>query len=173
MPTSGKVPVMFYRLLSALLLFTLGAAPALAASDEPVVRHKVKSKFEYVRDDLKNAITGHGLVIDNTSHIAAMLDRTGKDLGTTKKIYGVDQGLVFSFCSAVVSRKTMEADPDNIIFCPYGIAVYSTVADPDTVTVAYRPPRLPDGASAASQAAMMEVEKLLDSIVREALNLRK
>ena len=160
---------MLIRALIALLLCCFGTAP-LHADDSPVVHYSAKARFADVRDDLASAIANRGLVIDNTSHVGAMLDRTGKDLGKTKRIFGDDQGLVFSFCSAVVSRATMEADPFNIVFCPYAVAVYSTVHEPGTVHVAYRRP-LRTGGNPASQAALREVEMLLDGIAREALNL--
>jgi len=159
----------FRKLLVAILPVLL---PALAQASDPgpVVRYTVKAAFENVHDDLVNAITGRGLVVDHTSHVAKMLDRTGKDLGKTKKMYGEDQGIVFSFCSATVSRATMEADPHNIAFCPYTIAVYSSLAEPGKVHVAYRRPQRPDD-SPASKAALKQVEMLLDEIAREALNL--
>ncbi len=64
----------------------------------------------------------------------------------------------------------MEADPANAALCPYSIMVYATAQDPGTVHVAYRRPWRPDG-SAASQAALKQVERLLDSIAKEALGL--
>ncbi len=156
---------------SALTLLVPYSLLADAADTAPVVRYAVEGKYEYVRDDLINAITARGLVIDHNSHVAKMLDRTGKDLGTTQKIFGDDQGQTFSFCSAVISRKTMEADPHNILFCPYTIALYSTLAEPKKVYLAYRRPQRTDD-SAASRAALQEVEALLDGIAREALNLK-
>jgi uncharacterized protein (DUF302 family) len=161
------------RLLLSLFVAALLAGVALPAPAQDaglIVRYTKEAKFEDVRDDLVTAITGRGLVVDHTSHIAQMLDRTGADLGTTKKIYGVDQGITFSFCSASASRKTMEADVHNIVFCPYTISVYSTVDAPKKVYVAYRRPQSA-GSSAASKAALHEVEMLLDGIAREALNL--
>jgi hypothetical protein len=157
-------------LLPSLLLLIPGAVLAGPPDTSPIVRYTAAGKFENARDDLVNAITVRGLVIDHNSHVAKMLDRTGQDLGTTKKIYGDDQGQTFSFCSAVVSRKTMEADPNNIIFCPYTIALYTTLAEPNKVNIAYRRPLGADN-SPASQAALKEVAALLDSIAREALNL--
>lgn len=160
--------------LLALTVFALLAPFSLladAADTSPMVRYAVEEKFENARDDLMNAITGRGLVIDHNSHVAKMLDRTGKDLGKTKKIFGEDQGQTFSFCSSVISRKTMEADPHNILFCPYTIALYSTLAEPKKVYLAYRRPQRTDD-SAASKAALKEVEALLDGIAREALNLK-
>jgi uncharacterized protein (DUF302 family) len=98
-----------------------------------------------------------------------MLERTGKDVGSARKLYADAQAFVF--CSAVLSRKTMEADAANAALCPYSIMVYATAQDPGTVHVAYRRPWRPDG-SAASKAALKEVETLLDGIAREALGLR-
>lgn len=164
---------MLHRLSFTLLLAGLALTAAgmvRAADDAAIVHYSAKAKFDNVIDDIKNAITGHGLVIDHVSHVGAMLDRTGKDLGKTRKVFGPDQGQVFSFCSAVVSRQTMEADPANIVFCPYTIAVYSTVSDPATVHVTFRRPQRA-GASAASTEALKAVEKLLDDIAREALGL--
>jgi len=153
-----------------IILLTSAASAAQAADTGPIVRYTVQAKFENVIEDVKSAIEGRGLVIDHTSHVAKMLDRTGKDLGKTGKMYGEDQGWVFSFCSATVSRATMEADPHNIVFCPYTLAVYSTLAEPGKVHVAYRRPQRANG-SAASKTALQDVEKLLDGIAREALNL--
>ena len=156
--------------LSVLTLLAPGSLLAGTADSAPVVRYTVEGKYENVREDLINAITGRGLIVDHNSHVARMLDRTGKDLGTTKKIYGDDQGQTFSFCSSVISRKIMEADPHNIMFCPYTIALYTTLAEPKKVYLAYRRPQRTDD-SAASRAALKEVEALLDDIAREALNL--
>jgi len=162
------------RILLAFSVLTLLAPCALlagAADVAPLVRYAVDGEYEIVREDLIYAITGRGLIVDHNSHVARMLDRTGKDLGTTKQIFGDDQGQTFSFCSSVISRKTMEADPHNILFCPYTIALYTTLAEPKKVYLAYRRPQRADD-SAASKAALKEVEALLDGIAREALNLK-
>jgi len=141
----------------------------MAADPHPVVTHSRKAKFEDVRDDLKAAIEGKGLVIDYQSFVNRMLERTGKDVGSARKLYADAQAFVF--CSAVLSRKTMEADTANAALCPYSVMVYATTQDPQTVHVAYRRPWRPDG-SAASKAALKEVEALLDGIAREALGLK-
>jgi uncharacterized protein (DUF302 family) len=139
------------------------------ADPHPVVSYSKRAKFDDVRDDLKAAIEGKGLVIDYQSFVNRMLERTGKDVGSAKKLYADAQAFVF--CSARLSRKTMEADAANAALCPYSIMVYATAQDPGTVHVAYRRPWRPDG-SAASKAALKEVEHLLDGIAREALGLR-
>ena len=150
-----------WPLLAALMV----AAPLALA--QPVVSYtKAGAKFEDVRDDLKSAIESRGLVVDYQSHIGRMLERTGKDVGSAKPLYAEAQAL--QFCSAVLSRKTMEADPANVVFCPYTIVVYATAQQPDRVTVTYRRPLRP-GAAPASRAALREVDALLDGIAREAV----
>ena len=110
--------------------------------------------FEDATFGVENAIIGHGLVIDYISHVGEMLNRTRTDVGSDVTLF--DDAQVFVFCSAVLSRKMMEADPNNIAFCPYGVFV----ADRDgAVTVGYR--HYPDG-------VMQEVQALLDDIAREA-----
>jgi len=48
----------------------------------PIVAYSKRGKFEDVRDDLKLAIEGKGLVIDYHSFLGNMLERTGKDVGS-------------------------------------------------------------------------------------------
>ena len=139
------------------------------ANPHPIVAYSKRAKFEDVREDLKAAIEGKGLVVDYHSFVNRMLERTGKDVGSARKLYADAQAFVF--CSAALSRKTMEADAANAALCPYSIMVYATAQDPGTVHVAYRRPWRPDG-SAASKAALKEVEALLDGIAREALGMR-
>lgn len=153
----------------ALGFFVIGIAPAVAAQPPNHLKlYTVKGDFDTVKEDLSIAITNQGLVLDHTSHIGAMLERTGKDLGADKKIY--DKAESLQFCSARVSRGTMEADPTNIVFCPYIIVIYTLAQDPKTVHVGYRRPQ-PVG-TPASRAAIKEIEKLLDGIVKEAVNVK-
>jgi uncharacterized protein (DUF302 family) len=144
-------------------------SPAVSSSANPandsMAVYAKKGKFEDVRDDLEMAITGRGLVINNVSHIGDMLERTGKDLGDARQIFLKAEAL--EFCSAEISRKMMEADPDNIVFCPYVIAIYVVPERPDEVRIAFRKPQ-PVG-SPASQASLRKVDDLLSGIVKEAL----
>ncbi|MBI5612870.1 MAG: DUF302 domain-containing protein [Gammaproteobacteria bacterium] len=161
------------------LLTSLAAVVVLTACTPPppppapvLGLSKVYSKearFDDARDDLKAAIENRGLVIDHTSHIHDMLERTGKDLGTVTPVFVNAES--YLFCSAVVSRQTMEADPHNIVFCPYVIAVYTIVQEPTKVYIAYRRPQQPTG-TPQSQASLKAVEELLDDIAREALNIK-
>lgn len=159
--------------------FTLGilsfvvavfAGPMASANDTGVVRYSKPAAFDEVRQDLMIAIQNKGLVVDHTSYIHKMLERTKKDVGAKLTVY--KDGQSFSFCSARLSRATMDADPHNMAFCPYSIVVYTTAADPKTVHVAYRRPYRADG-SAASKSSLKDVENLLDGIARSALGMKK
>ncbi|MHB8534422.1 MAG: DUF302 domain-containing protein [Sulfuricaulis sp.] len=151
----------------ALGLFAMAAQPAAATQTNDYKLYTTKGNFDDVRQDVEIAITNRGLVVDHVSHISEMLERTGKDLGMTKVIFGKAESL--QFCSASVSRHMMEADPSNIVFCPYSIVVYTLPHDPKTVHVGYRLPPLIG--SKASKASLQAVDKLLNGIVKEALNL--
>ena len=149
---------------TALLAFVLAHPPALAVA--PGVRvQAAKGEFEDVRERVVLAIENRGLVLNYTAYIGNMLERTGKDIGRERKIYGKAE--LLEFCSAGISRSTMEADPNNIVFCPYAIAVYTLPAQTGIVFVAYRKP--PPSGSRQSVKALRDVGRLLDDIVREAL----
>jgi len=156
-------------ILTLALLATL-SLPAAAADPNPVqIYSKAHARFDDVRDDLKTAIEARGLVVDYQSHVHRMLERTGKDLGAAGPLYA--DALAMQFCSARLSRKMMEADPANVVMCPYTLVVYATAKDPGTVYVSYRRPWRPDG-SPASKAVLAEVEALLDGLAREAVGSR-
>ncbi len=111
------------------------------------------------------ALENRGLVINYTAKVGDMLERTGRDLGRERKIY--NNAEVLEFCSAALSRDTMEADTRNIVFCPYSIAVYTLPQTPGTVYLSYRVP-VAQG-SGQSIRALRAVEKLLVEVVGEAI----
>ena len=121
--------------------------------------------FDDIKQRLVMAIENRGLVVNFTAHVGAMLERTGKDIGQARQIYA--NADVVEFCSAGVSRSTMEADPRNIVFCPYTIAIYVLPDEPGKVYLAYRKP-LATGPG-RSMRALRDVGKLLDAIVQDAL----
>lgn len=138
--------------IAAIVALGFGAGSVLA---QEATTYPFEGSFEDATFAVENAIVGQGLVIDYVSHVGEMLNRTGADVGSDVKIF--DAADVFLFCSAVLSRKVMEADPMNIAHCPYGIFV----TDIDgAVQVGYR--NLPEG-------PMDDVEALLDQIAREAV----
>ncbi len=124
-------------------------------------RYALKADFADVMEDLELAITGQGLVINHVSHIGNMLERTRSAAESSKRLFL--EAKAVEFCSATLSRKMMEADPHNIIFCPYIIFIYVLPEQPDIVWLAYRRPT-PVG-SLASRNALSAVESLLDEII--------
>ena len=136
-------------LIAALSAFA--AAPALA--EEPMT-YAFDGSFDDAAFAVESAIVGRGLVIDFTSHVGEMLNRTGADVGSEAMLF--DEADIYLFCSAVVSRQVMEADPMNIQHCPYGVFVAQRG---DEVTIGHRD--YPEG-------AMQAVEDLLVEIATEA-----
>lgn len=138
-----------------LLALTLAATTAQA---EDMIHYTTDQSFDDVVFGLESAILDQGLVVDSISHVGEMLERTRADVGSDVVLFGAAD--VYSFCSATLSRKVMEADPMNIRFCPYDIFVAQMPDTPDTVMIGYR--TMPDG-------PMQEVQTLLDTIARAAI----
>ena len=157
---------MRYFILCILLGSFVSPAQAQSERDEYIQLFSIEGNYEDVREDLELAITDRGMIVNNVSHIGNMLARTRKDVGSGKQIFIKAESL--EFCSSVVSRRMMEADPHNIVFCPYIISVYTLPGEKNRVYLAYRRP-LPVGSSASKQA-LQAVEKLLRSIVEDVLN---
>lgn len=142
---------------SLLLAGALSVACLEAAADGASTTYPYDGSFEDAAFGVESTIIGKGLVIDYVSHVGEMLSRTGADVGSDIELF--KEADIFVFCSAVVSRKVMEADPMNIAHCPYGIFVADRAGE---VVVGYR--NYPQG-------PMQEVQTLLDDIVREAVGL--
>jgi uncharacterized protein (DUF302 family) len=147
------------RRLALALALGLSALAIGATAAENVIRHAAKGSFEDVRDAVVMAIEAKGLIVDHVAHVGAMLRRTAKDVGGARELYGNAE--VLEFCSARISREMMAADPHQIAFCPYAIAVYTLPGEPGTVYVTYRNP--PDA------KGMAAVRKLLADVVADAL----
>lgn len=136
-----------------LTISALIAAGSIAAA-EGITTYPVDGSFDDASFGLESAIVGRGLVVDHVSHVGEMLARTAGDVGSEVVLF--EAADVYQFCSAVVSRSVMEADPMNIAFCPYGIFVSERDGE---VLIGYR--NFPEG-------PMQEVQALLDEIAREA-----
>jgi uncharacterized protein (DUF302 family) len=143
------------RHLLFLLCFVLAAT--VAQAEEWMVKRKLTGNFADARDAIVMAIENRGLVINYTSHIADMLQRTGADIGATRQIF--EQAEIIEFCSAGLSRKMMEMDPHNIVFCPFSISIYTLPGEKNTTWVSYRQPKGP---------AAKLVTPLLQEIAAEA-----
>lgn len=154
---------MKFLLFVALLLSS--SAWAVDSSHNRV--QSTQGTFADVREFVEMEITGRGMVINNVAHIGNMLERTAADIAGAKPIYLHAEAL--EFCSALVSRAMMEADPHNITYCPYVLAIYELVTEPGTIYIGYRRPALAENAPQATRDAMADVEALLSSIVAGAL----
>jgi len=132
-----------------------GLAAALPAAAQEAVLRDFDGSFDDATFSVESAIVGRGLVVDYVSHTGEMLARTGADVGSDVEIF--DAADIYLFCSAVLSRKVMEADPLNIVHCPYTIFVLERDGE---VQVGHR--TYPEG-------PMQEVQAMLDEIVAEAV----
>ncbi|OAN83600.1 DUF302 domain-containing protein [Jannaschia sp. EhC01] len=132
----------------------IGLLCPMAATAQDVITYEFDGSFEDGTFALENAIIDRGLVIDYVSHVGEMLARTGADVGSDVELF--NNADIYLFCSAAVSRRVMEADPMNIVHCPYSIFVADMG---DGVVFGHR--AYPDG-------PMQEVEALLDAIIIEA-----
>ena len=121
---------------------------------QDMTTYSFEGTFDDATFNLESAILDRGLVIDHVSHTGEMLARTGADVGSDVVIF--DNAEIFLFCTAVLSRKVMEADPSNIRHCPYSIFVTDRAG---RVEIGYG--HFPEG-------PMQEVQALLDAIAKEA-----
>ncbi|MBU2935316.1 MULTISPECIES: DUF302 domain-containing protein [Pacificibacter] len=137
-----------------LLALVLSLGLAAQASAGEAVLYDYDGTFEDATFAVEDAIVSKGLVIDYRSHTGDMLERTRETVGSDVVLF--DNADIFLFCSAVVSRKVMEADPMNIVHCPFSIFVADQAGK---VTIGHRD--YPEG-------PMQMVEDLLTEIVTEA-----
>lgn len=128
-----------------------------SAQAQGMVSYTTPMPFDDVTFGLESAITNRGLLVDHISHVGEMLERTRADVGSDIVLF--ENADVYSFCSAQLSRQVMEADPMNIMFCPYDIFV-AQLPGKDEVTIGYR--AFPEG-------DMQVIQQLIDGIVREAI----
>lgn len=140
-----------------LLLFALALAQTGAMAGDWQVRQRLALPFADVRDAVVMAIERRGLVVNSISRLGEMLQRTAADLGATKQVYV--QAEIVEFCSARFSRQMLEADPHDIVLCPFTIAIYTLPGETGGTWVAYRRP---------PPAVAAIVEPLLAGIVAEA-----
>ena len=142
-------------------LSVMMVAPPLVASEDVVV-YPVEGEFDEVKDLILEAITEQGLQVSGTLHISDMLNRTAGALGVEQAAY--QQAESIEFCSAKISHIMTQADPRNLVVCPFTVAIYVLPTSPQTVQVAFSRPRILGGESGASQI----VFEFLDGIARAA-----
>ena len=123
-----------------------------------VAVYVVNASYEDAKAELIAAIEGRSLKIDRVARVNEMLERTGADVGSTKKVYS--EAEVVEFCSAALTRKLVEANPHNLVHCPYQIAVYGISGEEGRSYYALK--KLP------ARGELQAIEKLLHEIAREA-----
>lgn len=122
-----------------------------------------KNDFESALFALENAIVNRGLVIDTVGHVGRMLERTSKATGGSSPYIGARY---LGFCSAKLSARAMQADPDNLAVCPYIMFAYELKSEPGKARIGYRRPRA--STTTVSKESIAAIEKLLDDILVEA-----
>ena len=150
------------KILAITFLISIWSTLALAGGNLNLQVYETKAEFVDVRQNLIDAIINRGYVLDFDGRIGDMLKRTRADVGG-KPLYRDAEYMVF--CSAVLSRNTMEVDIHNIGYCPYNVTVYENNINPGTIYVSYR--RLTSGNN--TDQSLVAVEKMLDEIAREAV----
>lgn len=145
----------FPELVSVLCFYIVLVLAAFPAAAQDTKYYVYDGAFADAVFEVESAIVDRGLVVDYVSHVGEMLNRTKVDVGGSKTIF--ENADIFLFCSAVLSREVMEADPGNIVHCPHKIIVTESGDGSGTVQVGY--PLMPDG-------PMKKVEALLDKIAR-------
>ncbi len=128
------------------------------------VTYVINETFDVAKDNVKDALSDKGIKINTVAHISAMLKRTGKSLGNPSNIYTKAENI--EFCSATISRGTMQANAHNIVYCPYIISIYSLKSNPKVTYISYR--RLPKVKDEKTNKALQEVEKLLEYVAKTA-----
>ena len=142
------------RHLAIALLF---AATPLAAQNMTSVT--IPEPLDDMEFAVESAILDMGLTIDFTSHSGEMLERTRVDVGSDVVLFS--GATIYNFCSARVSRQVIEADINNITFCPYSIFLYSTPDNPDETII---------GHQTYPGETMQPANNLLDKIIANATN---
>lgn len=146
-------------------------ATVTVRADEPldlghVVVYSGETRFADARENLKFAVTNLGMVISDELHLSEMLDRTGKDLGLTTRVYAHAETI--AWCSASLSRKMVEAESTSLVFCPFAVSLYEREGEPGKVYAAFRKPWLGE-ASDAARAVMDEVEAMYHEVAAAAV----
>ncbi len=150
--------------LALLLAVPAAQAHELVLDTDDRRIHAIEGDYDFYREMVESAIIGEGMVINAVGRIAEMLERTGGDLGAEERTYLRGESL--EFCSAIYSRRMMEADPHSIVFCPYVIAIYELAAEPGTIYIGYQ--RVPIVGDDETRAALEDVEDLLERVVSNA-----
>jgi len=148
----------------ALLVGLNGLTLAGGEEKSPVYTKIVEDAvFEDILDAVKETIKGKGINIAHTLPSSGMLGSTGPSFGITEPL--LKNGEMVEFCSAKISHQLIQANLQNIVICPFNIAVYELNAEPGNIHITFRKPYVIDEASIEATNAMAE---LMIEIIEEA-----
>lgn len=146
------------------VIFYLYTCSTIANEDaSPIVVYTAENDFETTLENVKEAIISRGMIISDTLHIQDLLQRTKDDLGFKHTVYR--QAVSVEFCNAKLSHQMVQADPSNLVTCPFIISVYVRADDPQTTHIAFKKPHLVGEATKVSE----DIFALHDEIIQEAL----
>ena len=155
------------RLLTILFLSVFFSLNCFAQTFKTEIKTvTINGDYAEIKESLEMAITDHGMVISKVFHISDMLERTGKAVGSIKAVY--KKGEILSFCSASLSRKMMEENPEFISFCPFKISIYSLANDANQIQLTYQAIIASD--AMVQKNIFFKINQLLASIVSEVID---
>lgn len=127
--------------LIAFLLLTTSqfacAEKTTPPASEKIITITVDDDFEFIKENIKTAITEQGLLVRDVLHISDMLENT-KNIGGAGELFAKAE--VIEFCSSVITHKMALAHPANISNCPFSISMYALAEKPETLYLSYQPP---------------------------------
>jgi uncharacterized protein (DUF302 family) len=150
--------------LYALMIFSSLFNPAIASGEHPVTTVRVEGSFFEKLQDVRVAIQGRGINIAHTLPASGMLNRTGSAFGVERNVF--IHAEIIEFCSAKISHKLIQANPENIVLCPFTIGIYELTSDPGYVHLTYRKPFVLG--DEVSPTATSEIVQLIEGIVKDA-----
>ena len=155
------------RVLWVVWVLMFGMGVSLAGDEPPLDQPAVHvfssdERFEDVVENIKMAIIERGMLVSGTLHVSDMLNRTAADLGFSEVFEKAES---VEFCSALISHKMAQVTAENIVICPFTIAVYIKQEEPGQVHVAYRHPLLAGEADEVTGAIL----EMLEGIVQDAI----
>lgn len=121
-------------MIKALSGAALAALVALPVHADEFILVPSGMSFDDATFAVESTIVGRGLQVEYTSHVGDMLERTRQDVGSEVVLF--DHANIYLFCSATLSRQAMEANWQNVAFCPYGVHVIQRPGE-DEVYIGY------------------------------------
>ncbi|MBC8493877.1 MAG: DUF302 domain-containing protein [Candidatus Thioglobus sp.] len=133
------------------------------SSANTVINTAINNPYKDVRSNLIDAIEEKALNISKIYHASDMLNRTKDSVQNAKNIY--QKAEIIEFCSAKISHQLVSANHLNISACPFKIALYSLVDNPNKTHVVYTKLTPLDLKSAPPTT---QANKLIQSLVESA-----